>query len=127
MDSYLLASELNSASISGVTFRPIHFIPTASKYANQPCSGVYLHILDRTQFLPVFTGIKIIKLVRRLWQNEFKFLEPGQDGRYFFDLLTGTDQVRLGLEDELPAEDIQKACDDDSMQFESIRKRYLLY
>jgi uncharacterized protein YbbC (DUF1343 family) len=126
-DSHILSSELNSYSLSGIKSMPIHFIPSVSKYSNQTCSGVYLQISDRTSFQPVLTGVKIIEIIHRLWPNEFRFRDPGQDGRYFFDLLIGTDQVRIDIENGLSAEDIQKGWKNDLAQFGLIRAKYLRY
>jgi uncharacterized protein YbbC (DUF1343 family) len=127
IDGLVLAKELNSAGLSGVHFRPTHFIPSASKYNGLSCSGVALHVTERDDFLPVLTGVKIIETIRRLWPEDFTFREPGQDGRSFFDLLAGTDRIRLGLEADVSSDELAAEWTEDVSKFMSLRSGYLLY
>lgn len=127
IDGYELAGKLNRAGLPGVRFRPVSFIPAASKYAGDECSGIQWHVMDRRVFLPVLTGVKVIETIRNLRPDEFEFRKPGADGRYFFDLLSGTDQLRLGLESGRTTEDIASDWAEGIEKFRSIRERYLIY
>ncbi len=48
---YINADEYSAAltqlELPGVVFRPINFLPTFQKYANQSCGGVFIHILGQ--------------------------------------------------------------------------------
>ena len=95
IDSERWGDRLNNLCLPGVHFRPIHFTPTFSKYTNQECHGVQVHITDRDQFKPVEVGLHLIATARQDHSDRFEFLE--NRGRYFFDLLAGTDELRLKL------------------------------
>ena len=100
------ANTLNNLDLPGTHFRPIHFTPTFSKYADQECYGVQVHVTDRNQFKPVDVALHLIATARRDYSDQFEFIE--NRGRYFFDLLAGTDEPRLRLmKCESPTEIVQ--------------------
>lgn len=123
----MLADELNRAKLPGIYFNPMRFTPTSSKYAGQECSGVQWQVTGREEFLPVMTGVKVVEIIHKLWPEKFAFREPGPDGRYFFDLLAGTDRLRLDIESGRSAEEIAAGWDGGIREFRAIRERYLLY
>jgi len=47
---------------------------------------------------PVDLGLRMVERMRQLYPSEFGFLPAGASGRQMFDLLMGTDRVRLSLE-----------------------------
>ncbi len=53
VDTDRLCREMEDAGLSGVVFRPMEFVPLASKYAGEICRGVELHITDRALYRPV--------------------------------------------------------------------------
>ena len=85
-----LAGRLAGEALPGVRFRPAHFRPTFSKHAGELCHGVQVHIVDRRVFDPFQAGITLLKIVREA--KEFDWVQT--DGRYFVDLLAGTDTLR---------------------------------
>ena len=119
------ADTLNSLELSGIHFRPVHFTPTFSKYTDQNCHGVQVHVTDRDQFKPVDTALHLIATAQRYYPDQLEFLK--NRGRYFFDLLAGTDALRLRLSThESPTEIVQSwAADVD--YFIGQRHPYLLY
>lgn len=127
IDSAVLSDELESAGLPGVEFIPSRFVPKSSKYAGQECRGVELRVVDRSEFRPVLTGLKTIEIIRRTNPAAFEFREPGVDGRRFFDLLAGTDKVRIDLEAGLEAEEIAATWAQAISEFENVRDRHLLY
>ena len=106
IDSERWADRLNNLDLPGTRFRPIHFTPTFSKYANQECHGVQVHVTDRNQCKPVDVALHLIATVQRNYSDQFEFLKTR--GRYFFDLLAGTDELRLRLtKHDSPTEIVQ--------------------
>ena len=100
------ADTLNNLELPGTLFRPIHFTPTFSKYADQGCHGVQVHVTDRDQFRPVDAALHLLATAQHNYPDQFKFLK--NRGRYFFDLLAGTDELRLRLNrHESPTEIVQ--------------------
>ena len=119
------ADTLNNLELPGTHFRPIHFTPTFSKYANQECHGVQVHVTDRDQLKSVNVALHLIATARRDYPDRFEFLE--NRGRYFFDLLAGTDELRLRqMKHELPKEIIQ-SWEAEAEIFTEQRRPYLLY
>lgn len=116
---------LNNLCLSGVYFRPIHFTPTFSKYADQMCHGVQIHVTDRDQFKPVDVALHLIATVRQNYPDQFEFIE--NRGRHFFDLLAGTDGLRLRLMKRESATEIVQSWETEVTKFNEQRRLYLLY
>ena len=119
------ADTLNSLELSGTHFRPVHFTPTFSKYADQDCHGVQVHVTDRDQFKPVNAALHVIATAQRDYPGQFGFLE--NRGRYFFDLLAGTDALRLRLMKRESPTEIVQSWEADVDNFTDQRRPYLLY
>ncbi len=116
---------LNSLDLPGVHFRPIHFTPTFSKYTDQVCHGVQVHVTDRDQFKPIDVALHVITTVQRDYSNQFEFLE--NRGQYFFDLLAGTDELRSRLMKQEAPTEIIGAWEAEVTQFTERCRPYLLY
>ena len=52
IDGVALAEALNDRRLPGVRFYPVRFTPTASKYANEECQGVFMVVTDRVALRP---------------------------------------------------------------------------
>lgn len=92
-DEEKVANLLNHLNLKGVKFRPIRFVPYASKHANEICCGVQVHVLDRNSFSPVRTGLCIIAAFKSLYPNQFSWREAT------FDRLMGTSEVRKAMDE----------------------------
>lgn len=67
-----LAGALNAQAMPGVTFVPVRYTPTSSKYADQPCGGINIVITDRARFEPLMVGFGVSVELRRLYPNDWK-------------------------------------------------------
>ncbi len=125
MDADKWAETLNGLDLPGVRFRPVHFKPAFSKYANEPCHGVQIHVMERGTAKPTEIVLHLISTALRDYPEQFEFRQSS--GRYFFDLLAGTGGLRLALmQSESPAEIVQRwRVDVDD--FANRRRPYLLY
>jgi uncharacterized protein YbbC (DUF1343 family) len=121
IDDVAWADRLNHASLPGVRFHPQQFTPAASKFAGQPCRGVLLEVVDRTQLQPMALGVNMVATARALHPGEFQFRVA------HFDRLAGTDRVRQALERGQPAAGIVGDWQMDLQQFRAVRQPYLLY
>jgi uncharacterized protein YbbC (DUF1343 family) len=126
VDGWRLAEHLNGVDLPGVRFRPVHFCPSASKYAGEVCQGVQLHVLERTVFQAVRTGFEILAAVRQLWPEQFAWRLP-QGGIHNFDRLAGTDQIRLALEQGMSVAALLASWEEELEKFKKLRQPYLLY
>jgi len=124
IDAQQLADALNAQHLPGVRFRPMHFTPTFSKHAGEPCGGVQVHLTDHQAFRPVRTGIALLLTLHRLYPQEFAF-NPGEPP--FFDRLVGNGWLRESIEGQQTLADIEARWQNGLAEFETIRQRYLLY
>jgi uncharacterized protein YbbC (DUF1343 family) len=118
--------KLQEYNLDGVIFRPTHFVPTTSKYAGQLCEGIQLHIVDRKRLKPLHVALAMIEVLKLLYPSEFKWMDPIK-GRYFIDLLAGTDQLRVRVDSKINLLDWLEAEESKLERFKAVRKKYLLY
>jgi len=71
-----LCRELNGLKLLGVFFRENYFQPTFHKFAGELCGGAQLHVTDRNVFQPFQTGIGIVRVLRRLYPEQFAWKQP---------------------------------------------------
>ena len=119
------ADTLNNLELPGTHFRPIHFTPSFSKYADQECHGVQAHVTDRDQFKPVDVALHLLATAQHNYRDQFEFLK--NRGRYFFDLLAGTDELRLRLNRRESPTEIVQSWEAQVEEFTEQRRPYLLY
>ena len=124
IDPIKLADKLNAdRSLYGVRFSPAFFIPHFSKYANQTCYGVRLHLTDKRALEPVLLGIKLIYTIRETFP-EFEFLKPSNGGRYHIDLSCGNTDLRTS---PLSANELYEKWNGQAKEFKRDTEKYLLY
>ena len=119
-----LANHMNNLDLPGVRFRPVWFTPTFSKHAGTLCGGVQIHVTDRDAFLPVRTGLALLKAVHDDYPQDFRF-EPGTPS--FFDKLAGNGWIRLTIETGESINDMEARWQPELQRFQEVRRHYLLY
>ncbi|MCE5197363.1 MAG: DUF1343 domain-containing protein [Armatimonadota bacterium] len=97
LDSRTICELLKSYQLPGVEFQEEIFTPDQSKYKSISCTGLYLSISDRNSFRPVLTGVAILCAIMQAYSDRLAFIDPGEDGRMFFDLLAGNSELRKGI------------------------------
>ncbi len=123
-----LAAVLNDLCLPGVRFRPVYFIPSASKHRAEQCAGVQLHVTEPAVFRPIETALYLVAECRRQDPEKFQFLETSWEGRpAHFDLALGNDVVRTQLQQGLPVQEIVRAWQGEIEDFDRQREPYLLY
>ncbi|MBK7863228.1 MAG: DUF1343 domain-containing protein [Archangiaceae bacterium] len=128
LDGGEVAVRLNALKLPGVIFRPVAFTPTFDKHRGVSCEGAFIHVTDRDAFRPWRTGIAIFRTLKELSGDRFEWR---RDAYEFvkevpaFDLLAGTDRIRLGIDALLPLD--QLADESGQSGFLEKRSRYLLY
>lgn len=128
IDPHQAAKRLNDLELSGVLFRPAVFVPTFSKHKGESCGGVQLHVIDRNAFRAVVTGLAVIEVMRAMEPSRFRWLDPWTAGGHRpFDLLAGTDSVRIEIEKGSSAQEIAATWRAEQAGFEQLRRKYLLY
>ena len=121
---------LNSLDLPGVFFRSCIFRPTFQKHGGISCGGVQIHVIDRSEFEPVSTGVAMVKAAYDLYSSEFRWKEPPYEYEYErnpFDVIAGTSSIREGIERGDSLAEIQKGWVGPLENFKLIRDQYLLY
>lgn len=95
IDSLQLQDSLASLGLSGVTFSPIFFTPTISKFQGEQCQGILASITNPHSLKALDTGIAIVKTIHDLYPEHFRFRESWEDPEIsFFDRLAGGPTLR---------------------------------
>ncbi len=121
IDGHELARRLNALLLSGVTFRETWFTPTFSKYEGELCGGTQIHILDRGKYRPFETALHIMKTVKDLYPDKFRFHQE------YFDKVMGTSKIREVLEKGEEIRNIVQSYTNELRDFSEMRKSYLIY
>jgi uncharacterized protein YbbC (DUF1343 family) len=116
-----LAERMNALNLAGARFRPLHFCPSADRYAGQECGGVQVHITDRAALRPVMLGLHLVAAIRSLHPREFAWAAA------HFDRLLGGARTREAIETDAPVETFAGDWDVVCAQFEQGRQPYLRY
>ena len=130
IDGVRLATRLNDQSLPGVSARAITFEPAFQKHTGQTCGGCQLHVTDRKVFRPVLTAIALIAACREQRADAFAWREPPYEyerEKRPIDILSGSEQVRTQIDDELAPAEIAASWEPELAAFESIRRRHVLY
>jgi uncharacterized protein YbbC (DUF1343 family) len=130
LDADALAEALLALELPGLAVRPVHFTPTFDKHRGASCAGAFLHVVDARAFRPVRTGLAAVVTARALSRGAFAWRADAYEfvsDRSAFDLLCGTDAVRLQLEAGAPFAEVAQLLDDGAVAFQERRRPYLLY
>ena len=76
IDARDFCAKLNREGLPGVFFREAYFQPTFHKFAGRLCNGAQFHVTDRKSFLPWWTTLAILNLLREDYGDHFKWKEP---------------------------------------------------
>ncbi len=130
LDGWALAQKLNELQLPGVYFRPIQFLPTFHKHANQTCEGCFIHVTDRKSFQPVRTTIALLQEVIRQNRENFRWKNPPYEYEYEklpIDILAGNDWLRRWIEELKPLTEVDERLREEEKTYQKIWKQYLRY
>jgi len=120
-----LANKLNSLNLGGVYFRPTYFTPTFSKHEKEMCGGVQVHVINRDEFLPVYTGWTMLDIIRHMYADDFKINDPYvKGGKKMLEFNTGCDYITKG---EYSLDEQFAILKEDTEKFKETRSKYLIY
>lgn len=123
INCYELSKKLNNKNLAGVYFRPIFFIPSMSKYKNELCQGVEIHIINYEGVSPIVIALNILYEVKNLYPEDFSSEIYSKDFKYnFFNHLLGCNDLFKSEIDE-----VINNWRKDSEIFKEEIKGYLLY
>ena len=119
IDGPALAEALNARRIPGVRFYPVRFTPSASKYAGQPCQGVFVIVTDRAALRPVRLGVEIAAMLHKMYGGVFEL----DAAERLFGSREGLARIRAGVD---PAS-IAASWGAAEARWRLMRAPYLLY
>ena len=115
----------NEMNCGGVTATPVYFTPTTSKHQGVLCGGIHIHITDESRLEPVKLGVKLLDLIRRMYPNDFRFLDPFREGgKPFISLLAGHREFESP---DWDADALLRCYEADSAAFRSRKAPYEIY
>jgi len=118
---------VNALGLPGARFRTCYFTPTFWRYAGERCCGLQVYVTDREAYRPVEAGIHLLSTLISLHRDAFMFNEPTYDPRRHFDLLAGTDKLRISLVEGIPVEEIAASWEPGLKKFMKCREKHLIY
>jgi uncharacterized protein YbbC (DUF1343 family) len=123
-----IISGLKHLDLSGVQFEAIQFTPKGDsisginpKYHGEECRGVYVHVTDRTSFHPVQTALYLLAEIRKRYPGNFQLRAPA------FERLSGSQNIRLKLEQGLPLLDDNNFHESELEEYQAKIQNYRLY
>jgi len=116
------AEALNQARLPGVRFREHYFVPTFSKWLNQTCGGVQLHITDERRFEPIRTAVTMLVTAKQTHPTVFGWRPDN-----FIDKLSGSARLRTMIDAGATADDVIGAWRQELATFARLREKYLIY
>ena len=66
-----LSDSLNARRLPGVRFYPVTFTPTAAKFPNERCEGVFIIITDRAAVRAVRLGVELASALTKMAPDKF--------------------------------------------------------
>jgi uncharacterized protein YbbC (DUF1343 family) len=124
------ADKLNALGLPGVFFRSCVFQPTFQKHAGVSCGGVQIHVTNRDEFEPVFTGVAMVKLIHDMYPQEFRWKVPPYEYVYDknpFDVIAGTNKTREAFEHGIELDAIRESWERPLLEFKQLRESFLIY
>lgn len=121
IDNAIWTDRLNGQALSGVLFRSITFTPQFSKYKDEVCHGVAIHIIDRKRVASVELAVRMLRILIDEHPDDFEFRET------HFDRLAGSSSLRQALLDGTSCDNIVGEWYGIAEEFRARRKPYLLY
>ena len=119
IDGRRLSEALNAKRLPGVRFYPIRFTPTASKFANQECQGVFIVVTDREAVRPVRVGVEISSALFKLFSGSYQI----DAAAHLFGSAANITRIKAG--DESSA--VAATWSAGEARWRLMRAKYLLY
>lgn len=123
LDAEALTASLEPYGIPGVRFEPVRFTPTDpgdGKFSGEAVEGVRLRALDEG-YDPTFAALALLREIRDASGSRWAW----RIGH--FDRLSGTDRLRLAIEEGLSPEAIRDTWKEGLDAFRTLREAYLIY
>ena len=122
-----LAASLNSLSLPGVKFRPVHFKPYYSVSQGKMIHGVQIHLTDPEIAPLTLLQFYFLQEAHKLWPDKDAFSLCDPSRLEMFDKVCGTDKVRTEFLKTWQVRSILDLWNKDIPAFRKKAERYFLY
>ena len=118
------------AQLRGIGFREASFEPRFQKHAEKPCHGTEIFVSDRYAMEPYLLGLVVLEAALRAAPDDFRWRTETYefvDEPIAIDLLTGSAEVRVGLESRMRPRELQEGWAEQREEWMERRAPSLLY
>lgn len=130
LDTEAVKKGLEPEANAGCYLQEYSFRPTFNKWQGELCCGFMIHILDPLVYQPYYTSVALLKTIREIHPEDFKWKEPPYEYEYKrkpIDLILGDPLVRHGLESGVRVSLIRDNWQSELESYVQWREPYLLY
>ncbi|CAN2041194.1 Peptidoglycan beta-N-acetylmuramidase NamZ [Candidatus Magnetomoraceae bacterium gMMP-15] len=116
--------------LPGVHLRTVFFEPTSNKWQGQLCQGFQIHIINRDEFQPYLTSLKLIQAVIKCHPEDFKWKLPPYEYEFTkmpIDLILGSKDLREYIENFYDLDEIALSWKNELEEFIKISEKLRLY
>lgn len=124
IDAGALEKRMAGLNMPGLHFRRASFKPAFSKYQDELCHGVQVHITDREKADVFLGGLKLLETIRDMCPEKLEYLSWDGGLVHSLDKLLGTDAFRAG---RLSADEMAQTYAPGVAAFSESVKPFLLY
>ncbi|MDJ0622635.1 MAG: DUF1343 domain-containing protein [Desulfocapsaceae bacterium] len=125
-----IMEQLEKNDLAGCFLRPLRFIPTSGKWADELCYGFQMHVTDCHAFRPYRTSLVLLQKIILLYPEDFRYKQPPYEYEYTrlpLDCILGSENIRRELESGTSIAELEKQWHPDLEIFIRRRQKYLLY
>ena len=118
------------AGLRGVLFRAASFEPRFQKHAGLPCHGTEVFVSDRNAMEPYLLGLVMLEAALRTAPEKFRWRTETYefvDDPIAIDLLTGSAEVRVGLESRMRPRELMDGWAPERAEWMERRAEALIY
>ena len=132
IDADKLCDAMNALNLPGFRFRPINFRPffkvgPETEEAMKEMHGVQTYITDMDKADLTMCQFHFLEVLHKMYPEAKIFDDNSKRGYRMFDLVMGTDQIRLRFSKNYKVADIADYFNKDVAAFKAVSKKYYLY
>ncbi|MCI5224913.1 MAG: DUF1343 domain-containing protein, partial [Candidatus Electrothrix sp. AR4] len=130
IDPFRVLDRLSAHDLSGCVLRPLVFEPTSGKWADRPCSGFHLHVIQPHEFFSYRLSLALLRILFTLYPDEFVYKQPPYEYEYELlpmDLILGDQKVRYALEEGMDSINLEHTWQEELAEFDLLRRSVFLY
>ncbi len=132
IDADKLCDAMNALNLPGFRFRPINFRPffkvgPETEEAMKEMHGVQTYITDMDKADLTMCQFHFLEVLHKMYPEAKIFDANSKRGYRMFDLVMGTDQIRLRFSKNYKVADIADYFNKDVAAFKAVSKKYYLY